>query len=190
MKIRSFIIISFIMFFLNSCKNNDLGDKKNDDTKENIVDDIRLKQIENTKFFILNDFKSGVDENGITQEYRLEKINLNRVKKFDSNSFRCSESNIHKRICSYKSTFRYKLLINGELYEQNDFTGYEVEIMEVEYPQYNRSVFYSPELHNDEEKKSLVSYITIPSFGCGEDTNNKIGQLTIKSLYECGMLTK
>ena len=82
------------------------------------------------------------------------------------------------------------MLINGELFEQNDFTGYEIEIEEVEHPQYNRSIFYSPELHNDDQKKAMVSNITISSFGCGEDINNKIGQLTIKSLYECGMLKK
>lgn len=178
------------MFFLHSCKNSSLDENKSNDSKKQIVNDNRLKQIENTKFFIDNDYKRGIDENGITQEYRIEKINLSRSKKFDSNLIKCGESNIHKRICSYKSTYRFRLLINGELFEQNDFTGYEIEIEEVEHPQYNRSIFYSPELHNDDQKKAMVSNITISSFGCGEDINNKIGQLTIKSLYECGMLKK
>jgi hypothetical protein len=190
--IKRTIFLLSIAFITVCCKQNEIANKDNqqsDLTETSATNSKRQKEIEDTKYFIENEYSNNIiDENGIKQNYKVEKTNLSKELKYDSKDVACATSKY--RIYSYTSIIRYKLSINGELYGEYDFPSYQIECFLDGSMNYGRNILYSPELNSEEEKKQFISSLTGQNFGCGEETNNRLIQSCVESLQACGMLTK
>jgi len=185
------LTISLIIISCNKHKeptDNVYIDKKEKSNVDNLLDDKRQKEIADTKFFIENEYKSIPDENGVVQNYTIERSDITKDLKFDSKEVKCSESNYH--IYSYITTVKFKLLINGETYGEYDFPGYHLECYYNGSMNYGRDFTFFPELQDEEEKKKIITSWTGQNFGCGEETNNLLIKSSSQALYDCGMLVQ
>jgi hypothetical protein len=127
MKKRLIFLLS-IAFLTVCCKQNDNKDNQQSDLAEtSTTNPKRQKEIEDTKYFIKNEHENIVDNNGITQHYKVEKINLSKELKYDSKDIAYYKTIC--RVCSYTTIVRYKLTINGILYGEYDFPSYLINVI-------------------------------------------------------------
>lgn len=152
--------------------------------------DGRDTQIENTKYYLENDYKKVTDSDGIAYELKVEKNEVSRKKMYESEKIYFEKESFIV-VSSYKTVYDFRLLSNGELKDVIQYEGYLIDSKRSDRNDLGawcRDYYtYIPELDN-ENKKRIISDFTGGNCGMGEEINNIVKKNRIAAVKACGIL--
>lgn len=152
--------------------------------------DGRDTQIENTKYYLENDYKKVTDSDGIAYELKVEKNEVSRKKMYESEKIYFEKGSFIV-VSSYKTVYDFRLLSNGELKDVIQYEGYLIDSKRSDRNDLGawcRDYYtYIPEL-DKENKKRIISDFTGGNCGMGEEINNVVKKNRIAAVKACGIL--
>lgn len=171
--------------------------KKTEKSQDGSTDNIEL-----LRFYIENNGKRVIEDNGISHALSFKISEISRDKIFVSETI-TMENNTTIDVGSYKANVQITLIDNGEIVREIKYTAFLFEIKQID--QYreefwksafcSKAVGYIPELdglvnfndfhygyHFVQNKKELIMEFTGGNCGMGEVINNQVNKMAISAI--------
>jgi len=170
--------------------------KKNESKPvSNITEEDKERKAQLKKVNYFSDNSSVTDENGISYNLKVKKVEVGRRKMYESEgiNYVSRYDNIYITVSAFQIEEEFKLFSNGELKETVNIKGYLLESSRSDGDGYGKycsdSFIFYPELNSKATKKSRIADFTGANCGMGERVNNQVKNERIKAVKASGVLS-